>query len=86
MGGTINKFFDIVVPRFMTEVVAFGYSDKHQAYIPVCSIKDVNKGEKFMYGVLKSFNLFGMALFPSLDGELFNLTWSQIENYQKGLK
>ncbi len=75
-----------MIPRFITEVVAFSYSEKHQAYVPVCNIFDVEQGETFMYGVVKGFNFFGTIIFARLEGELFNLTWSQVSDHQRSMK
>lgn len=67
---------DFLIPRFIKEEVAFGlYGETEDPevdeYYPMCSLKDIEEGEDVaMVGTMRSFNLFGFALFPKLIGEL----------------
>ncbi|AYN55392.1 hypothetical protein [Dickeya phage Coodle] len=67
---------DVLVPRFIEEVVAFGMCDDSEdpdvyEYYPMCALKDIAEGEEVAaVGTMRSFNLFGFALFPKLIGEL----------------
>lgn len=64
----MNKFFDLMIPRFMTEEVAL--SDNGDHYEIACSMVDVQPGETFdAIGTMRIFNLFGFALFPSMVGD-----------------
>lgn len=64
-------FIDIVIPRFIKEEVAFGAVDA-DTVIPICALADVQPEdtEIIAVGTMRSFNLFGVALFPKLVGEL----------------
>ncbi|HIC4115622.1 TPA: hypothetical protein ACW4JH_000045 [Salmonella enterica] len=72
----IISLFDFLVPRFIKEEVAFGlYGETEDPevdeYYPMCALKDIEEGEDVaMVGTMRSFNLFGLALFPKLVGEL----------------
>lgn len=75
---TILWIFDIIIPRFIKEEVAFGLlggteDPEVDEYYPICALADVHDEdtEVVMIGVMKSFNLFGFALFPKLMGELY---------------
>ncbi|AIM51341.1 hypothetical protein HQ81_0190 [Dickeya phage phiDP23.1] len=67
---------DILIPRFIKEEVAFGLLGETEdpeidEYYPMCALKDIEEGEDVaMIGTMRSFNLFGFALFPKLIGEL----------------
>ncbi len=69
---SLARFFDIMVPRFMTEDVAAlafdcGHCDEPH-YAPICSMADVMPGETFDAIIaMRSFNLFGFGLFPRYD-------------------
>ncbi|MDQ7104195.1 hypothetical protein REA38_11605 [Serratia sp. MF2] len=67
----MNKLLDIILPRFIEEKVLFDYDEVIEAYLPVCSVNDLKPGEYFpMIGTIKSFNFFGIGLFPKLVGKL----------------
>lgn len=67
----MNKILDILIPRFITEEVAFEYDEDLDAYAPAFSIADLGPGEiPQQVGTIRSFNFFGCALFPKLVGEL----------------
>lgn len=68
---------DVLTPRFIKEEVAFGlYGETEDPdvdeYFPMCALKDIVEGEPgiVMVGTMRSFNLFGFALFPKLIGDL----------------
>lgn len=69
----MNKLLDILLPRFITEEVALRDDGDHLTI--VCSLSDVKPGERFdAVGTIRSFNLFGLAIFPRTVGE--PLAWS----------
>lgn len=66
---------DICIPRFISEEVAFALLEEGEdgdSYIPICCMKDITDEDDdvVMVGTMRSFNLFGFALFPKLIGEL----------------
>lgn len=64
--------FDILCPRFIKEEVAFvNHEGQQDLWIPLCALSDVTESDEVgMVGTMRSFNLFGFALFPKLIGEL----------------
>lgn len=71
----LPRLLDILIPRFVSEdaaavVTHCGHCDEEHPH-PVCAMADVEPGEVFD-GIItmRSFNLFGMGLFPSFDGEM----------------
>lgn len=70
------KLFSILIPRFIKEEVAFtlyeeGETPEDNTYFPICALDDVDETDDVqMVGMMRSFNLFGFALFPKLIGEL----------------
>ncbi|AKJ73847.1 putative membrane protein [Salmonella phage 38] len=64
--------FDILCPRFIKEEVAFvNHESQQDLWIPLCALSDVTESDEVgMVGTMRSFNLFGFALFPKLIGEL----------------
>ncbi|AMD43497.1 hypothetical protein HWA94_gp58 [Pseudomonas phage ZC08] len=69
----LQKFLDILVPRFLTEDMACKKVGKHDNIIclmPICSLADVQPGEVFDAIVrVQMFNLFGFGLFPKPIGK-----------------
>lgn len=64
----LAKLLDIITPRLLTEEVALTEVGDH--YEIACSMADVRPGERFdAVATMRTFNLFGMALFPELIGE-----------------
>ncbi len=64
----LAKLLDIIIPRRLTEEVAL--TDDGDHYQIACSMADVRPGERFdAVATMRTFNLFGMALFPELTGE-----------------
>ena len=78
----MNKFLDIIIPRFLTEDVACvwvpfpneewkDYPELQGYYDIVCSMADVYPEEEFDgIATVQTFNLFGLALFPKQVGEI----------------
>lgn len=65
----IRRLLDIIVPRFITEDVALEFDGDH--YMVVCCMADVRPGERFDgIGTMRTFNLFGVAIFPKHVGEV----------------
>lgn len=63
----ILDFLDWAVPRFFTEDVAL--KDEGYHYTIVCSMKDLEEGERYDAIVaVSAFNVFGYALFPKQVG------------------
>lgn len=64
----MNKFFDIIIPRFITEEVALLYTDDNEEEVEVlCSLKDIREGEYYdCVGTMRSFNFFGIGIFGRL--------------------
>lgn len=61
----LRLFFDIVIPRFITEDSAVTWSVQDERYEIVCSMLDVLEHERFDGIVtVKTFNFFGFGLFP----------------------
>ena len=59
----IADLLDFLVPRFVTEWVAF--VDEGDYYCPVCPVNDLVEGEApDAVGIVQSFALFGFGLFP----------------------
>lgn len=71
MFGWILWIFDIIIPRFIKEEVAFIEVGVDEV-MPLCALADVEEDDDSIVavGTMKSFNLFGMALWPKLVGEL----------------
>lgn len=64
----MNKFLDILIPRFITEDVALRLNENDE-YEVVCSMKDLGEYEQADAVMsMTSFNLFGLALFPKAAG------------------
>jgi len=64
----MNKFLDILLPRFITEDVALRDDGDH--LVIACALADVKPGEEFpAIATVRNFNLFGRALFPKIIGE-----------------
>lgn len=74
----IAFLLDVLIPRFIKEEVAFGLEGETEdpevnEYYPMCALKDIGEDEfddVHMVGTMRSFNLFGIAFFPKLIGEL----------------
>lgn len=65
----IRQLFDIILPRFITEDVAL--HDNGDCYEIVCCMSDIQEGERFDGIVtMRTFNLFGLAIFPKQVGEV----------------
>jgi len=65
----MKDFLDWLIPRFLTERTAFELVDDE--YYAVCPMEMVPDGVEFdAVGTVRCFNLFGIALFGSLVGEL----------------
>lgn len=61
---TITRVLDFLVPRFVTEWVAFVSEGEY--YYPACAVSDLEPGEMpDAVGITKCFALFGFGLFPS---------------------
>lgn len=65
------RFLDVVVPRFIQEEVAFyevGQDGEDILYAPLCAMRDLTEADvdATVVGTMRSFNLFGMALWPKL--------------------
>lgn len=57
----IKKFIDLVVPRFITEDVAF-YNDGTQ-WIPMFPVSELTPEDEYhAVGTIHSFNLFGYGI------------------------
>jgi len=66
----MNKFLDIVIPRFITENVALIGNDQ-QGYEVLCCENDLSPEDKYdVMGISRSFNFFGLALFPKVTVEV----------------
>ncbi|WP_395503073.1 hypothetical protein [Ectopseudomonas mendocina] len=64
----MNRLLDILLPRFITEEVALTDAGDHLEI--ACSMADVKPGERFAaVATVRTLNLFGMGLFPTLIGE-----------------
>lgn len=65
MTDTLKKFLDFIIPRFMTDEVAFVYNGDEIEI--VCTLLDVEEGEEFD-GIVKirCFNFFGFGLFGKI--------------------
>ncbi|AUR92477.1 hypothetical protein NVP1173O_01, partial [Vibrio phage 1.173.O._10N.261.55.A11] len=62
----MNKLLDILIPRFITEDVALAYGDDDMLH-PICALSDIQDGEHYdEVAAFRSFNLFGVALFPKM--------------------
>jgi len=69
MKKRLARIIDIVMPRFITEEVAL--IDTGDRYEPVCSMVDVQDGERFdAVATFRSFNLFGIGLRPKMIGKV----------------
>lgn len=79
---TIFSLVVLFIPHFKTEVVAFGFSEEHKGWIPLFPVEFVEEGEEYRYGILTSIAFMGQGFFPKMKGELFDLTWSEIEKYK----
>ena len=73
----INKFFDIITPRFVEDKVAVIKSPDGNLFIPggpykiICSFQDLKPGEFYdKVFVVKCFNFFGLGLFPGVVKDL----------------
>lgn len=76
----MNKFLDIITPRFMSAYTAMQLTGDGESIEPVCDMDDVQDGERFDYVCkVRFFNLFGMAVFPRFIGE--PIAW---DDYMKG--
>lgn len=63
----MNKLLNILLPRFITEEVALRDAGDH--LVPACSMEDLRPGERFAaVATIRSFNLFGLAIFPRMIG------------------
>ena len=64
----MNRLLDLILPRFITEDVAL--IDTGDGLEIGCRLADVRHGERFAaVATIRSFNLFGFALFPRMVGE-----------------
>lgn len=64
----LAKLLDIIIPRLLTEDVALTEVGDH--YEIACSMADVRPSERFdAVATMRTFNLFGMALSPTMVGE-----------------
>lgn len=69
MKNRLARIIDIVTPRFISEDVAL--IDVGDQYEPVCSMNDIHDGERFdAIATFRSFNLFGLAIFPKMIGKV----------------
>lgn len=65
------RFLDEMFPRFMTEDVALVMNEDGSGWEIVCSVIDIQEGEEFeAFATMRFFNLFGVALFPEMVGEI----------------
>ncbi|MBB3017642.1 hypothetical protein FHR70_000682 [Microvirga lupini] len=65
------RLLDIIVPRFISEDTAVRRVGKSSMYEPVCSMKDIDPGERFDgIATYVMFNLFGQGLFPRQVGSI----------------
>lgn len=61
----MNTFLDIVVPRFVTEEVAF--VELEDGYHIIAPLANIQEGESYhATGMIRCFNFFGFALFPKM--------------------
>lgn len=61
----MNRILDLILPRFIVEDVAL--VDEGDRLEIACSMADVKEGEIFdATATIRSFNLFGIALFPRM--------------------
>lgn len=62
----MNKFFDMIIPRFITEKVAVIKIDE-EMYIVLCAEADLQHGDEFDFiAEAKSFNFFGKSYFAKV--------------------
>lgn len=68
----MNRFFDVIIPRWITERVVLTIHDDGN-YRVVCREDDLKEfkyatgfGACEFYGTSRAFNLFGFALWPSV--------------------
>lgn len=70
----IKKFFDVIVPRFLTEYVAL--QEMEDGYVIVCALHDVEEDENFdAIMKMQTFNFFGLGLFHKSIGDI--IPWSE---------
>lgn len=66
---TLKQFLDAFTPRFVTDEVAFSMDE--QGYHLIGSMWMLDPGERYdATGKIRSFNLFGWAIFPKLIGDI----------------
>ena len=66
---TIKQFINAFTPRFITETVAFQLLD--DGYHIIAPMWLLDDGESYdATGEMRSFNLFGWAIFPRLLGKI----------------
>ena len=66
---TISQFIDAFMPRFVTDKVAFELIGG--CYHGIGPLRLLELGEHYdATGAVRSFNLFGWAIFPKLIGEI----------------
>lgn len=72
----IKRFFDIIVPRFITEDTALRLDKSTNSLYPICCVLDLEPGEiPDAVCKIKLFNFFGLALFPKQDS--LPMTWQE---------
>jgi len=74
---------DVLVPRMVTDSVAvvMAYGAEHTRI--VCRMSKLRKGESYDYVArVRCFNLFGLALFPRIVGDL--TPWSRYRALRQG--
>ncbi len=60
----MNKFLDILIPRFITEQVAGNYMEDG-SFWPICNESDLDSNDAYDAIItVRTFNLFGFGLFP----------------------
>lgn len=75
----LKKFYDVMMPRFITEYVVL--VEQHDGYHPLCSLDDLEVWEfhkSMAFQKWRSFNLFGQAILPKAIGE----TW-QVDSFDE---
>jgi hypothetical protein len=78
----LEKALDILVPRVVTEYIALKETDQGlETTFPVHCLRPGERPDGVI--LIKAFNLFGFATFPSVIGEA--MTWDEyLKNPTKG--